>query len=104
MRISARSSAAISGGCSAPPGPERSISVQLPQPYLLFLGDVTEPTYAKTAFGLRDWARERCVGEWSCSDATVTLGLPRLRPAQAHASGARSMGVRVAEIGGALGA
>jgi hypothetical protein len=58
--------------------------VELPQPYLLFLGDVTEPTYAKTAFGLRDWARERCVGEWSCSDGTVTLGLPRLSPAQAR--------------------
>ena len=57
--------------------------MELPQPYLLFLGDVTEPTYAKTAFGLRDWARERCVGEWSCSDRTVTLGLPRLSPAQA---------------------
>ncbi|HZD52044.1 MAG TPA: hypothetical protein VE175_03285 [Woeseiaceae bacterium] len=28
----------------------------LPAPYLLFLGDVTEPDYAKTAFGLRDWA------------------------------------------------
>ena len=35
----------------------------LPQPYLLFLGDTTEPGYAKTAFGLRDWAADRCVGE-----------------------------------------
>ena len=26
----------------------------LPQPYLLYLGDTTEPGYAKTAFGLRD--------------------------------------------------
>jgi uncharacterized NAD-dependent epimerase/dehydratase family protein len=76
--------------------------VELPQPYLLFLGDVTEPTYAKTAFGLRDWARERCVGEWSCSDRTVTLGLPRLSPAQAHASGARSIVIGVANIGGKI--
>ena len=76
--------------------------MELPQPYLLFLGDVTEPTYAKTAFGLRDWARERCVGEWSCSDGTVTLGLPRLSPAQAHASGARSMVIGVANIGGKI--
>jgi uncharacterized NAD-dependent epimerase/dehydratase family protein len=76
--------------------------VQLPQPYLLFLGDVTEPTYAKTAFGLRDWARERCVGEWSCSDGTVTLGLPRLSPAQARASGARAMVIGVANIGGKI--
>ena len=81
------------------PGARR---VELPQPYLLFLGDVTEPTYAKTAFGLRDWARERCVGEWSCSDRTVTLGLPRLSPAQAHASGARSMVIGVANIGGKI--
>ncbi|KAB2853478.1 MAG: DUF1611 domain-containing protein, partial [Sphingopyxis terrae] len=36
----------------------------LPQPYLLFLGDTTEAGYAKTAFGLADWAADRCVGEW----------------------------------------
>ncbi|HKU17281.1 MAG TPA: DUF1611 domain-containing protein [Steroidobacteraceae bacterium] len=76
--------------------------MQLPHPYLLFLGDVTEPTFAKTAFGLRDWARERCVGEWSCSDRAVTLGLPRLSPAQARASGARSMVIGVANIGGRI--
>lgn len=76
--------------------------MELPQPYLLFLGDVTEPTYAKTAFGLRDWARERCVGEWSCSDGTVTVGLPRLSPAQARASGARAMVIGVANIGGKI--
>lgn len=76
--------------------------MELPQPYLLFLGDVTEPTYAKTAFGLRDWARERCVGEWSCSDGAVTLGLPRLSPAQARASGARAMVIGVANIGGKI--
>ena len=37
----------------------------LPQPYLLFLGDTVEPGFAKTAFGLRDWAPERCVGEFA---------------------------------------
>ncbi len=45
----------------------------LPQPYLLFLGDTTEPGYAKTAFGLRDWAGDRVVGEFACG-ATVTTG------------------------------
>ena len=35
-----------------------AIMTNLPQPYLLFLGDTTEPSYAKTAFGLRDWAAE----------------------------------------------
>ena len=37
----------------------------LPSPYLLFLGDTVDPGYAKTAFGLRDWAGERCVGEFA---------------------------------------
>ena len=31
------------------------MTLELPQPYLLFLGDVTEAGFAKTAFGLRDW-------------------------------------------------
>ncbi len=72
---------------------------ELPQPYLLFLGDTTEPGYAKTAFGLRDWAAERCVGEWSCG-ATVSTGLTRLTPAQARERGARALVIGVANAGG----
>ena len=74
----------------------------LPHPYLLFLGDTTEPGYAKTAFGLRDWAPERCVGEWSCAGATVTTGLPRLTPKEARARGARSLLIGVANSGGII--
>ena len=73
----------------------------LPQPYLLFLGDTTEPGYAKTAFGLRDWAGDRCVGEWSCG-ATVTTGLPRLAPKEARARGARGLVIGVANTGGII--
>lgn len=76
--------------------------VDLPSPYLLFLGDTTERGYAKTAFGLRDWAGERCVGEWSCEGATVTAGLPRLTPKEARARGARSLVIGVANVGGAI--
>ena len=57
--------------------------LDLPQPYLLFLGDTTEKGYAKTAFGLRDWAPERCVGEWAVAGATVTTDLPRMTPKEA---------------------
>jgi len=74
----------------------------LPQPYLLFLGDTTEPSYAKTAFGLRDWAAERCIGEWSCGGATVSTGLPRLAPNEARALGARSLLIGVANSGGVI--
>jgi uncharacterized NAD-dependent epimerase/dehydratase family protein len=75
---------------------------KLPQPYLLFLGDTTEPGYAKTAFGLRDWASERCIGEWSCAGATVTADLPRLTPKQARARGALALVIGVANSGGVI--
>ena len=74
----------------------------LPQPYLLFLGDITEPGYAKTAFGLRDWARERCVGEFACDGATVSTGLPRMTPVQARMLGARALVIGVANPGGRI--
>ena len=72
----------------------------LPHPHLLFLGDVTEPGYAKTAFGLRDWAGDRCVGEYALPGARVSLGLPTLDPRAAAARGARSMVIGVANPGG----
>jgi len=75
--------------------------VQLPQPYLLFLGDTTEPGYAKTAFGLRDWASDRCIGEWSCG-AAVTTGLPWLTPQEAWSRGARCLVIGVANAGGVI--
>jgi uncharacterized NAD-dependent epimerase/dehydratase family protein len=79
-----------------------SKAVDLPTPYLLFLGDTTQRGFAKTAFGLRDWAPERCVGEWSCEGATVTLDLPRLTPDEARARGARALVIGVANIGGVI--
>jgi uncharacterized NAD-dependent epimerase/dehydratase family protein len=78
--------------------------LELPAPYLLFLGDTTEPQYAKTAYGLRDWAPQKCIGEWACAAATVTTGLPRLAPAEARNRGARAMVIGVANIGGAINA
>ena len=81
-----------------------SVSLELPAPYLLFLGDITEPQYAKTAYGLRDWAADKCVGEWACATGSVTTGLPRLTPAQARKRGARAMVIGVANIGGAINA
>ncbi len=77
--------------------------MQLPYPYLLFLGDATEAAYAKTAFGLRDWAPERCLGEWSCESATITTGLPRMTPKEARVRGARGLVIGIANTGGVIG-
>ena len=77
--------------------------LDLPQPYLLFLGDTAEARYAKTAFGLRDWAPERCVGEWSApGGGALSTGLPVLTPAAAVARGARALVIGAAPVGGAI--
>jgi uncharacterized NAD-dependent epimerase/dehydratase family protein len=70
--------------------------------YLLFLGDTTEHGYAKTAFGLRDWAGERCVGELALPAATVTTGLARMSARQAREHGAGAMVIGVAAPGGPI--
>jgi uncharacterized NAD-dependent epimerase/dehydratase family protein len=75
---------------------------QLRKPYLLFLGDVQLKSDAKTAFGLRDWCPADVTGEWSLPAAEVTLGLPKLAPAEAAKQGARSIVIGVAAVGGLL--
>lgn len=69
-------------------------------PYLLFTGDVTEPGYAKTAFGLRDWARDKCLAQWNLGDESLELELPRMDAAAAVKAGARSVIVAVSNRGG----
>ena len=66
-------------------------ALTLRKPYLLFLGEETNPLKAKTAFGLRDWARDDCIGQMHAPGGTVDLGLPGLTPAAAFAGGARSL-------------
>lgn len=80
----------------------RAVIHVIQTPYLLFIGDETEAAFAKTAFGLRDWARDRCVGEYSISESAVTTGLPHLTPAEAFKQGARSLVIGVANRGGIL--
>ncbi|HEV2444084.1 MAG TPA: DUF1611 domain-containing protein [Steroidobacteraceae bacterium] len=77
-------------------------AIELAQPYLLFLGDETEPAFAKTALGLRHWLPEACVAECALTDSTVRTGLPRLTPREAYDRGARSLVIGVANRGGIL--
>lgn len=74
----------------------------LPRPYLLFLGQASDFPYAKTAFGLRDWAPQLCLGEYACPGATVSVGLPALSPREANDLGARALVIGVANVGGSL--
>jgi uncharacterized NAD-dependent epimerase/dehydratase family protein len=75
--------------------------LNLPRPYLLFLGDTTERGYAKTALGLRDWAGEHCVGEFVLPGG-LSIGLTPLTPRDAKAAGAKSLVIGVANPGGVI--
>jgi uncharacterized NAD-dependent epimerase/dehydratase family protein len=75
---------------------------EIRKPYLLLVGDVENPRNAKTAFGLRDWTPEACVGQLRFSDRAVDIGLPEMSPRQAVAAGARTLVIGIAPQGGQL--
>lgn len=72
------------------------------KPYLLLIGDMDNPLNAKTAFGLRDWMREDCVGQLRFTPTAVDLGLPQLSPKEAVGAGAKTLVVGIAPQGGRL--
>ena len=76
------------------------VIIEIQRPCLLFLGDVQDELSAKTAFGIRDWRREDCVGQFRLPACRVDLGLPDLEPVAARARGARTMIIGVANSGG----
>jgi uncharacterized NAD-dependent epimerase/dehydratase family protein len=72
------------------------------QPYLIFLGDVSNELYAKTAFGLRDWLPGACIGQMRQRGCVVDLGVPDMTAHEARAAGARTLVIGIAPVGGAL--
>jgi uncharacterized NAD-dependent epimerase/dehydratase family protein len=76
------------------------VIIDIPKPYLLFLGDAEDELLAKTAFGIRDWCRNECVGQLRVHARGVDLGLVDLTPAEARERGARTMVIGVANSGG----
>ena len=70
--------------------------------YLLFLGDVSNPLDAKTAFGLQQWCPEKCIGQWRSTESTVDLGLFDMNFEKALEAGARTLVIGVAPSGGKL--
>ncbi len=71
-------------------------------PYLLFLGDVPDQLAAKTAHGLVDWRRERCLAQLRLPGCRADCGLPEMSVREAAAAGCRTMIVAVANSGGWL--
>lgn len=75
-------------------------TLELRKPYLVFVGDSTSGPYAKTAYGVRDWAPDACIAQFGLPGSKVDLGLPSMTPEQAKQAGAASMLIGVAPLGG----
>ncbi|MHC6530037.1 N-acetyltransferase DgcN [Vibrio sp. V39_P1S14PM300] len=76
--------------------------MNITQPYLLFLGDVTDPIAAKTARGIHQWRPDSCLGQIRLTTDTVSLGLPDLSLTQAKHQGARTLVIGTANAGGVI--
>ncbi|HTG39620.1 N-acetyltransferase DgcN [Sphingomonas sp.] len=71
-------------------------------PYLLYLGHSNDEIGIKTSRGLAVFRPDICVGEYRHDDCGLTLGLPRMDFATAHAAGARTLVLGIANAGGRL--
>lgn len=76
--------------------------MSIAQPYLLFLGDVTDPIAAKTARGIALWRPDSCVGQLRLTPKTVSLGLSDLSLEQAKSKGAQTLVIGTANAGGVI--
>lgn len=85
---------------AAPVGVQKYPS--LAKPYLVFVGDVTDPLDAKTATGFVHWRPDWCAGQLRLPGTTVDLGLPDMSVAEAAARGVSTLLVGVSPLGGGI--
>ncbi|WP_434361416.1 DUF1611 domain-containing protein [Parasalinivibrio latis] len=74
--------------------------MEITGPYLLFLGDVTDPLAVKTARGVLQWRPEKCVAQYRMTPSTVSLGIPDMTFEQAKEAGANTLVLGTANAGG----
>lgn len=79
-----------------------SPTLQLRSPYLIFVGDESRTTYAKTGKGVADWRRELCAGQLRLNDDAADLGLSDMSVAAAVEEGVGSLIVGTALVGGSI--
>jgi uncharacterized NAD-dependent epimerase/dehydratase family protein len=76
--------------------------VQLAPPYLILIGDVNDPTYAKTGFGIVHWRPDLVAGQLRFADCEIDMGVPDMSIPEAVHAGAKSLVIGVAPIGGVV--
>ena len=76
--------------------------MKLQKPYLLFVGDARDDLAAKTAFGVLDWSKDDCIGQFKLPGCASSLNLPELSMAEAAQQGAKTVLIGVAVPGGRI--
>lgn len=77
--------------------------MNIPGPYLLYLGDARDEISVKTSRGIAVFRPDLSLGEYRRSTEAVTLGLRQMSFAEAVAEGAKTLVIGVANAGGVLG-
>jgi len=77
-------------------------TVQLKAPYLILIGDMGDPTYAKTGLGIVDWRPDLVAGQLRFEGCKVDLRVPDMTIAEAVDAGVQSLVIGVAPIGGVV--
>jgi len=76
--------------------------VQLESPYLILIGDLTDPTYAKTGFGIVHWRPDLVAGQLRFPGCEIDMGVPDMTIPEAVKAGVKSLVIGVAPIGGVV--
>ncbi|MBV1960276.1 MAG: DUF1611 domain-containing protein, partial [Oleibacter sp.] len=76
--------------------------MQIQPPYLLFLGDASDPLTVKTSRGVAEWRPEKCIGEHKLPDCALSLGLPAMSIQEAAEKGAKTFIIGLANRGGSI--
>lgn len=77
-------------------------SLEIPRPYLIFVGDNPTPLDCKTGVGIVEWRPEWCMGQYRFPGEGCDLGLKDFKPETAFAAGAATMVIGGAHFGGHL--
>lgn len=77
-------------------------TIKIKSPYLIFTGDATDCSYAKTGFGLVKWRPKLCKAQIRLNPGSIDLGLPFMAIEEAIQAGIKSLVIGTASVGGAI--
>ena len=80
----------------------RITRIKLDPPYLILIGNVSDPTYAKTGFGLVHWRPDLVAGQLRFAGCEIDMGVPDMSISEAVNTGVKSLVIGVAPIGGVV--